>query len=220
MRFETHLHTATGSHDGAIQLEELVNWVNTSSICGVCITDHDYVWTRREAQALRDATDAIVICGVEVTTNLGHVLTYGLDSYLPGIHDIKVLRRHVDEVDGVMVLAHPFRSEISPYYTYGHTPKGLPPWQEVLKRPVFQYVDALEACNGSGVPQEENLVRQAAKDLGLPVTGGSDAHHANKLGLCVTEFTVDISSERAYIEAIRNGHCNGVDLRLHGKVGE
>lgn len=116
-----------------------------------------------------------------------------------------------------MVLAHPFRSEVSPYYTYGHRPKGLPPWEEVLTRPVFQYIDALEACNASGTLYEEELVRKAARELGLPVTGGSDAHSATKLGLCMTEFSVNIASERDFIEAIRAGLCDGRDFRLHGK---
>ncbi|WAH37482.1 PHP-associated domain-containing protein [Alicyclobacillus dauci] len=220
MRFETHLHTAIGSYDGAIQIEELVAWVLASGIGGVCITDHDCVLSNRDIRALRESTGAIVVRGVEVTTNMGHVLTYGLDEYVPGIHDIRVLRREVDKVGGAMVLAHPFRSDVSPYYTYGDAPRGLPPWEEVLARPVFQYVDALEACNGSGVLEEETLVRRAANDLGLAVTGGSDAHKANKLGLCITQFTDYLSSERDFIEAIRSGVCNGIDLRTHGKAGE
>jgi len=219
MRFESHLHTVVGSYDGAIQTDELIDWVLASGIAGVCITDHDYVWSQRALEQVRTATGRVVVCGVEVTTDVGHVLTYGLREYVPGSCDIVTLRHAVDKVGGVMVLAHPFRSEVSPYYAYGHAPKGLPPWDEVLARPVFQYVDALEACNGSGNLEEERLVRQAARDLGLPVTGGSDAHRATRLGLCVTETTEWVTSERDWLETIRAGQCDAVDLRSHGKVG-
>lgn len=217
MRFETHLHTVTGSYDGSIETDELIAWIQASGIAGVCITDHDFVWPRQHVEAIRNATGTVIVRGVEVTTNVGHVLTYGLDEYLSGIHDIAVLRREVDRAGGAMVLAHPFRSELSPYYQYGDRPKGLPSWEEVVARPVFQYVDALEACNGSGIQEEEDAVRRVAQWLGLPVTGGSDAHGATKLGLCLTTFTEAIVSEQEFIEAIRGGVCNGVDVRRHGR---
>lgn len=219
MRFETHLHTVVGSYDGAIQTDELISWLAESGIDGVCITDHDYVWSKRDLERVRAAAGCLIVGGVEVSTDMGHVLTYGLSEYVPGSSDIRTLRREVDKVGGVMVLAHPFRHEISPYYTYGHTPKGLPSWEEVLDRPVFRYVDALEACNGSGVSEEEVFVRRAAQDLGLPVTGGSDAHRTTKLGLCLTELNESVKSEQDWMEAIRAGLCDGLDLRSHGKAG-
>lgn len=137
---------------------------------------------------------------------------------IAGIHQIEVLHREIRKVNGVLVLAHPFRTELSPYYQYGHRPSGLPDVEEVLARPVFRYVDALEACNGTGTAQEEQAVRAVADALGLPVTGGSDAHRRATLGLCLSEFTSAVQSEREFLDAMLNRECNGVDLRTHGKV--
>jgi predicted metal-dependent phosphoesterase TrpH len=215
MLFETHLHTAIGSYDGAIQKEELIDWLNTSGVNGLCVTDHDFVIPRSIINEIREKTECVVVQGVEVTTDEGHVLAYGLDEYLPGIHNIKVLRREIDHRKGALVLAHPFRSELSPHYQYGGKALGLPSWREVLNRPIFQYVDALEACNGTGVIEEEEMVRKAAAHLGLPVTGGSDAHHSRSLGRCLTVFSGTIKTEADFIEAILAGACNGMDRRKH-----
>ncbi|MCL6517010.1 CehA/McbA family metallohydrolase [Alicyclobacillus sp.] len=216
MWFETHLHTRIGSEDGSITEEELASWVAASGAGGVCLTDHDYVWPKREIARLEARLGCVVIQGVEVSTDLGHVLAFGLEEYRPGIHRIEVLRREIDRVGGVMVLAHPFRHHLSAHYRYGGTPPGLPPWERVLEWPVFRYVDALEACNGSGVDAEEAAVRRVAAELGLPVTGGSDAHRADRLGLCVTRVLGEVRSQRAFCEAVRAGACEALDRRGGG----
>jgi histidinol phosphatase-like PHP family hydrolase len=215
MLFETHLHTAVGSYDGAIHIPDLIDWLINSEVEGLCITDHDFVLPRSYINEIRDKTGCVVVQGVEVSTDMGHVLAYGLEEYLPGIHNIEVLRREIDLRNGVLVLAHPFRSELSPHYQYGGKAPGLPSWQEVLDRPIFQFVDALEACNGTGVIEEEVMVRKAALELGLPVTGGSDAHHSRSLGRCLTVFSGRIRTEQDFIEAILAGACNGMDRRKH-----
>ncbi|WP_462413285.1 PHP-associated domain-containing protein [Neobacillus sp. Marseille-QA0830] len=214
MLIETHLHTAIGSYDGAIQIDNLVDWLKASSVDGICITDHDFVMPRRTLQEIQERTGCLVVQGVEVTTDIGHILAYGLDEYIPGIHRIEVLRKEIDRRQGALVLAHPFRSELNPHYQYGGKPPGLPKWETVLERPIFQYVDALEACNGTGVREEEYCVRNAAHELGLAVTGGSDAHHSHSLGRCLT-IMGDIRTEKEFIEAILAGECNGMDLRQH-----
>ncbi len=210
---ETHLHTRNGSHDGSITLPELITFRESHPGWGVCLTDHDYVWPRRSVEELARQVPGLVVSGVEVTTELGHVLAYGLDEYVPGIHRIDKLRREVEQVGGVMVLAHPFRSELSPYYQYGHRPPGLPAIEEVARRPVFDYVDALEACNGTGTAAEEEAVRTVALMRGLPVTGGSDAHGAGALGRCATQFSTGVSTEREFIEAVLSGGTRAFDLR-------
>lgn len=219
MTFETHLHTVVGSYDGAIHTSELIDWIRASRIDGVCITDHDFVFPKREINDIQSKTGCVVVQGVEVTTDMGHVLAYGLEEYISGIHQIDVLRREIDRARGALVLAHPFRNELSPHYQYGGKVSGLPEWDEVLARPVFQFIDALEACNGSGVPEEEQVVRKVASKLDLPVTGGSDAHHAHSLGRCLTCFTGTIRTERDFIDAIIAGECGGLDLRSHGNDG-
>ena len=49
--------------------------------------------------------------GVEVSTDLGEILVFGLHQSVLQVYDAVELRTMVDEVDGVMVMAHPFRSE-------------------------------------------------------------------------------------------------------------
>ena len=210
---ETHLHTQDGSHDGSITVSQLITFAEGHPGWGFCLTDHDYVWPRRSVEELAGQVPGLVVSGVEVTTELGHVLAYGLDEYVPGIHRIDKLRREVEQVHGMIVLAHPFRSELSPYYQYGHRAPGLPAMEEVARRSVFDYVDALEACNGTGTQAEEEAVRIVASLRGLPVVGGSDAHGAAALGRCATWFPSGVSTQREWIDAVLSGRAQAFDFR-------
>ncbi len=48
-------------------------------------------------------------------------------------------------------------------------------------------------------------VRQAMEALGLPGTGGSDAHQVQAIGSCVTLFANEIPMEEEFIREIRAG---------------
>jgi len=53
---------------------------------------------------------------------------------------------------------------------------------------------------------------EAAGALGLPFTGGSDAHLSEEVGSCYTEFDDVVTSDN-FIELLRRGAYRGIDAR-------
>ena len=141
---------------------------------------------------------------------MGHILVFGLRSYVNGIHRVTELRKAVDRVGGVMVSAHPFRNLFNQrphnYNLLFKDPNELPETaQQASSHPLFELVDAIEVANGSNTDYENRFALKVAKRLGLGGTGGSDAHSSQGLGSCATVFDGHIGSEEDLIEALRSG---------------
>ena len=220
---DLHVHTTKGSSDSSLSPEEMVLEAKRLGLPGLCITEHNAPWDRHEFADFAYKHDLLLIRAVEVDTDMGHVLVFGLDSYVSGISKIEELRRVVKKVGGFMVTAHPFRGvrdsrpNASPYlYRNGVKVPTSP--EEGAQHPVFGLVDAVEVANGGTVDDENALAWQVAQHLSLKSTGGSDAHSLHGLGRCTTVFEDDIRSEEEFIKALRFGrYYSAVGLRA-GKI--
>src|SRR3972149_6999340 len=65
---------------------------------------------------------------IEVNTEDGHLLAFGIDRYVYGMHRVAELARLVEEAGGVLVAAHPYRRQL-PFHL---RPEG--DWSEGLAR--------------------------------------------------------------------------------------
>jgi predicted metal-dependent phosphoesterase TrpH len=216
---DLHVHTTKGSSDSSLTPEEMVLEANRLGLPGICITEHNAPWDRHQFADFASKHDLLLIRGVEVDTEMGHVLVFGLDSYVSGISEITGLRRVVKERGGAMVTAHPFRGIHDPRpnsrpYLYRDGRPFPTNVEEGSQHPVFQMVDAVEAANGSTIDSENLFAWEVARRLNLNTTGGSDAHSVHGLGRCTTVFPDDIRSEAEFIDALRNGrYYAGYGLR-------
>ena len=77
---------------------------------------------------------------------------------------------------------------------------------------VLFMVDAIETHNGQNKREANRAAMELARDMGLPGTGGSDAHQVSHLGACVTVFSEDISTEDDLIRQLRAGSFRGAYL--------
>jgi len=177
---------------------------------GLCITEHSGPWDQHEFQRFASQHNLVLIRAMEVETDMGHILAFGLDRYLPGIARARELRKAVDEVGGFIISAHPFRGLYNPrplskpllYKDMLSVPSTV---DEAAQHPVFSLVDAVEVANG-GTPDNENrFAVMVARHLGLKVTGGSDAHSQHGLGRCVTVFEGEVNSDEEFMNALRRG---------------
>lgn len=207
---DLHVHTTKGSSDSSLSPEEMVLEAKRLGLPGLCITEHNAPWDRHEFTAFARKHDLLLVRGVEVDTDAGHVLVFGLDNYVSGISQIRELRRVVEEIEGFMVIAHPFRGIYDPrpnanpmLYRDGSDLPSDP--KEGADHPVFSLVDALEVANGGTVDGENTFAWQVAQHLGMKGTGGSDAHSVHGLGRCTTVFEDNIRSEEEFIQALRMG---------------
>ena len=58
---------------------------------------------------------------------------------------------------------------------------------------------------------------EAAKQMKLPYTGGSDAHAPQEVGSCYTEFDEAVTYEN-FIDLLRAGNYRGIDTRKISKM--
>jgi predicted metal-dependent phosphoesterase TrpH len=186
LKLDLHVHTYH-SVDAHTRPAELAAWATRRGLDGVAITDHDTVAGLPEFSRLEGL---LVVPGVEVSSAQGHVLALDVrQSFKPN-------RSFAETVDairaagGVAVLAHP-----TAFF------KGM------SAKEVGGLFDAVEVVNASAVPFAYSVRknRELAGRLGLPQTGGSDAHQAAEVGQGYSVVDADLEVD-AVVRAIRTGH--------------
>jgi predicted metal-dependent phosphoesterase TrpH len=194
---DMHLHTTAGASDSGLSPEDLAEEAGKRGLTGINITEHDRLWDTYKLNEYRERhSDLFVNNGMEVSTDLGHMIVVGLKQYVSGIRRAEELRRVLDELGGYMVVAHPFRHWFDPVYfrKQGKEPFTMTPEQAAERMPVFGLVDAIEALNGANTPRENLFALRVAKVLGKPVTGGSDAHSTSGIGFYCTVFEQELKT--------------------------
>ncbi len=99
-----------------------------------------------------------------------------------------------------MIAAHPFRG----FKTFGIGQLQMTV-DQACRRGVFEFVDAIEVGNGKLSDDENDMARKVAEKIGLPGTGGSDAHRVDEVGRWVTVFEKDIRTEQELLDELRAG---------------
>ena len=166
---------------------------------GICLTEHQVVWDPDEVDKLAGEAGIRIFRGNEFTTNQGDILVFGFYEDIKELLIIQELREKVTAAGGYMIVAHPFRG----FKTFGIGQLQLTV-EQACKRKVLEFVDAVEVGNGKLSPEENNMARKVAEKLGLPGTGGSDAHRVDEIGTWVTVFEKEIESE---IELVQELHA-------------
>ena len=207
--FDLHLHTVRGSSDSSLLPEQLIEEARRIGLDGICLTEHSGGWEEREVEEVFGDSGLTVIRAIEVNTEMGHILVFGLNRYVDGMHTAAGLRKVVDAAGGVMISAHPFRNFFNrPPYNVNllfQNVNGNRPTTAIAasKHPLFELVDDVEVANGSNTDPENHFTLEVARHLGFVGTGGSDAHSTHGIGKCVTQFHGDIRNESDLIEALK-----------------
>ena len=207
MIIDLHTHTLVGSDDSYVDIDELVQRAKESGLDGVCITDHEWFWKQSTIERFRRELDFLILPGVEMNTEDGHFLVFGLERYVFGMHRTNFLKKELDKVGGVMILAHPYRRNMY----YGESVEDSV--KRYSQRSVFELVDIIETHNGRATEQHSRFSQQLSQRLGLKGTGGSDAHQLSDIPSCATVFERDISNVQELITELKAGRFRPVDLR-------
>ncbi|MEX2080130.1 MAG: PHP-associated domain-containing protein [Dehalococcoidia bacterium] len=207
-----HLHTTKGASDSMLDPEELISEARRVGLSGVNITEHDRMWESWDLAPFRARHEGIFVSnGMEVSTDMGHILAIGLKGYASGIRRLEKLREVADEVGAFLVVAHPFRHFFDPVHfkREGKEPFRLSP-EEAARLPVFQLVHGIEVLNGCNTPRENYFALQVAKTLGKPGTGGSDAHSSQGIGYFCAAFDEELTSPEQMVEQMHLGRFHPV----------
>jgi predicted metal-dependent phosphoesterase TrpH len=185
---DLHCHTRVHSACSALTPDALVRAAQMRGLDGVCITEHDALWPLEDVQHLAQEMQFTVLRGIEVTTEVGHVLVFGAKAFLPEMATLYALHALFRAQGALMYLAHPSRR-------YG----------SLLPEDLSAYFESVEEQNGTeGLLQNDNAAK-LARGLSLPGIGGSDAHSVREVGVCATEFDVRVHDEASFIAALRAG---------------
>jgi predicted metal-dependent phosphoesterase TrpH len=200
MWIDTHCHTKH-SYDNWLEPLALIRRAKTLGLDGVVITEHYSYEASAPVEAIARDEDFLLLRGVEIGTDRGHLLAYGVeddswniwgrDDWLPMTAVIERIR----ELGGICVPAHPFREV------------GVRSLLEGLLDVVG--IDAVETHNGNNQDADNALAIRAAAHMALPGLGGSDCHKVSAVGRCATEFLQPVNDMAGFIKAIRAGACRG-----------
>ena len=197
MKIDLHVHTNL-SGDGRSTKEKLAKAAASRGLDAIVLTDHD-------ACAITSPElyeNVWLLPGCECSTDAGHILglfpdkipdfsSLSQNGLAPAAQAVSLIR----ECGGVTVLAHP--------YTRKDNCPNAP-------------VDCIESANARVCFKNPDANAQAeilATSLGLPETGGSDAHAACEVGNAYTIVETPDCSLPALREALLDGRCKAVFVR-------
>lgn len=189
LRIDLHVHTRD-SLDSHISLDDAARRCREEDLDGFAVTNHDFFsdipssWLKK--------TDLVILRGMEVSARGAHILALDINEEVEmGLGILETVEK-IHEQGGLAIIAHPY--------------SVLRTW--VNRREIEAAgFDLVEVANAYQFPYGWMLERNTrlAQELGLPQTGGSDAHIPRTVGRAYTVLEVDERSEEGVLEALRKG---------------
>ena len=192
MLIDLHMHECTYSKDSVLTLETIVKTARLKGLDGVCITDHDSMGLRSQAEAYSRKVDFPIFVGVEHYSLQGDIVAFGLDKAPDHRMEAQAFIDLVKSQGGVCFAAHPFRNNN----------RGL---EELLAQ--VRGLDGIEAFNASASPEANLRALEYCRRLHLQPVGVSDCHVEEKIGHYATFLPGEARSLKEFMELFRKGHC-------------
>ncbi|MFW9922061.1 MAG: PHP-associated domain-containing protein [Candidatus Thorarchaeota archaeon] len=195
---DTHIHTNL-SPCASITLEETLNGL-IDRVDAIIVTDHDLVQNipKNFLDSIKSKYEINILQpALEISTAQGHILGYGISSAPSFYLDAKEVIEIIHNEGGIAVAAHPF---------------ALLGLDELI---FSLEIDAIE-INGSRSSRINQMAKEAAEVIGLPLIGGSDSHTSYHVGTCVTKFQKEIKTMSDFIEEVKKGNCQPLFLTHRG----
>lgn len=184
MKADLHLHSEY-SGDCSLSVRDIVRRCSSLNIGAIAIVDHNSFMGSTEALAL-DIESPVVLAGIEITTDSGHVLAYHITEAVEKGLSIEETVDRIHGLGGIAAAPHPKR-----------TWSGLDRKEIITGR-----FDAIEALNGRSLKGSNRNAEKLARSLGLSVIGGSDAHSLKRIGKALTVFPDHCQSAEDLAKAI------------------
>ncbi|RJP34514.1 MAG: PHP domain-containing protein [Actinobacteria bacterium] len=198
MLVDLHVHTAVSSPCSQIDPTLLIEVASDMGLDAVCVTEHEEMEGAEMTRRLGAEAGFPVFRGVEVYTELGDMLVFGLyRASFPLRTPFAELLSEVRGAGGAIIPCHPCRGSLGFHHTLGEEQADF----------LLASVDAIETRNGGSSPESNSAAESYAEKYGLPGVGGSDAHFLMQVGRCLTVFERDIEGEAQLVDEIKAGRC-------------
>ncbi len=209
MLIDLHAHTTPRSNCSRATLEELVDSARRRGLDALCITEHDVRWPEDELEDASRLLKFPLIPGVELSTDVGHVLVFGpLERPLWLGYRFEQLVEEVSRTGTAIVLPHPVRNVAGARAkAAGHVE---PSAEVVAGWEHWSLVHAIEAVSTQTVNSEHELTAAALALSPMPSVGASDAHGPGLAGAYATEFSGSVVDVPSLAAEIRAGHVSPV----------
>ncbi len=204
-KIDLHVHSKY-SGDTDSDPEESVVLAIEQGLNGLAFTEHYSYEASEHAESLKEKYEDVITIfrGVEFSAEEGHCLIFGVntDRLLSPYAPITDVLEVVNKAGGVVIPSHPYRRGNS------------------LGEMLFNLTGlcAIEGFNGANLRAFNEKAVQKAKELGIPYTGGSDAHEPKEVGSCFTEFRDTVVNDN-FIDLLKSGRYQGIDTRKISRVG-
>lgn len=187
LKIDLHVHTVH-SGDSPCEVREAITAAKENGLDGIAITDHDSVSGLEEALNITREEEFLIIPGIEVSSDDGHILGLGIKKTVPsGLPAAETVKK-IKEKGGVTVSAHPFSLDPKPF--------------SILKA----NFDAVEIFNSRRYVGNK-LAKKYTSNHNLHPTGGSDAHFCDEIGLAGVKLNCEPTVKKV-LEKIRNGKAS------------
>ena len=192
-KYDFHIHSRY-SRDSETPLKEILQTANIKGLNGIAICDHDEVKGGLKALEIvkenpKKYGDLLVIPGTEVSTSKGHVLVLGISEKIPPYMTPEETTDLARDLNALSIIAHPYRKAA---HGIGYL-EGTG-------------ADAAETFNSKCITNGANkkAVKEATR-LGMPQTGGSDAHIADLVGRGYTMMEIEENTKENVFDAVLRG---------------
>jgi len=193
LRIDLHIHSVQ-SDDSQITLDDAFRRCREEGLDGFALTDHD---TMTEIPGEKKGDGLIVVPGVEITARGAHIIAIDIGDEVPMGLSIHETVDRIHGQGGIAVIAHPY----SAFRTWVNSKE--------IENASF---DCVEVANAYQFPYGWMLERNMAlaERIGLPMTGGSDAHIPRTIGRAYTILEADSRDVEGVLRALRRGNTEAV----------
>jgi predicted metal-dependent phosphoesterase TrpH len=209
MILDMHVHTQV-SLDATATVEEyceaLLKYRHIYPVDGFVITEHRVIDRSTDYRKLGERYGIVILQGVEVDGDFGHILLYGVNDECLRYIDLANRRLNDREVirimkdcGGIAIPAHPFRESL-----YGKAFEQEKEW--------VAGVEIIEEFNGANTVEQNAKASAIIARDGLRGIGGSDAHYVNWFLKCATVFERYVETMADLVEELYAGRFAPIQL--------
>ena len=206
MVFDMHCHTAEGSPDAIVSLEETIETLIKKGFDGMVVTDHNSYKGYNSLKKKYD--DFVVLRGIEYDSiDGGHLLII-----LPTRIKYEIFEYRGMRAEDVVKIVHALGGIVGPAHPFDYKGLGICTTKLKTNIELLSQFDFIETFNGCLDERGSLLSNYLASYLNKPCFGGSDSHSISKVGLVKTVIDCDILNEDDLIKVVKKSKYKSFNI--------